>query len=824
MNLLRCFLVLLIAGLLPVSGYAAGLVIVTDPGQPDRLILPGPEPGPRPLTRIVPPVRPGMVLELVSHRVDARIKEQFATTKVVQEFKNPTGRRLEGTFLFPAPKGAQLRKFTMDVNGKPIEAELLAADKARGIYEDIVRRQRDPALLEFIDRDLYKVRIFPIEPHETKRVTLSYEQLLKSEAGLVRFVYPMSMEKFSAKPIERVALKVDFEADRALKSIYSPSHDVDISRSGEKRAIIGYETSGERAEHDFELFFSRENEGVGMSLLAYRNGDEEDGYFLLLASPGLVPDPDKVLPKDVVFVIDTSGSMAGGKLDQAKRALNFCIDNLNHGDRFEIVRFSTDIEPLFQKLAPADGPHREKARDFIGQLKPLGGTAIADALTQALRLPGMLAGSGPHQSQGAVGHALKEQDLAGRPRMIVFLTDGLPTVGETNIDRIVASATPDKDSDTRIFCFGIGTDVNTHLLDRITEATRAASEYVLPSEDIEVKVSSFFAKIKDPVLTGVVVEWPEGAGVTRVLPSRLPDLFSGEQLLVVGRYAKPGSGAVKLTGLAGGRKVLFAEDVDLPRQDSGNAFIARLWATRRIGWLLDEIRLRGENAELKEEVTHLARQHGIVTPYTAWLIVEDEERRGVRRDLQTLRLTPESRSAIEYSRESILALGLEQTGVSSTLSSRFGGRARRAERAQAAQAPVDAAASDEVFMQRYGLSPAPTTSFQRGSSRQPGAVSGPAGGGGGGTAPVQGVMTPSQLAAQSRVVGGKTFYLSETGWLDTEVQRHPDARRIKLEFGSPQYFALVKRNPAIAEWLTVGARMEFHFEDVVYEITAESQE
>jgi Ca-activated chloride channel family protein len=190
------------------------LILVNDPTQPERFFIP-PEPDPRPWPRRRP-LPPGCVLEMTAHRVQARIKDQFAVTEIEQEFKNPTGRRLEGTFLFPVPKGASLRKFTMEIDGKPVSAELLAADKARGIYEDIVRRQRDPALLEFIERDLYKVRIFPIEPHSVKKVAFSYEQLLVSDGGLVRFVYPLSVEKFSSRPIEKVSLKVDLEAGRPL--------------------------------------------------------------------------------------------------------------------------------------------------------------------------------------------------------------------------------------------------------------------------------------------------------------------------------------------------------------------------------------------------------------------------------------------------------------------------------------------------------------------------------------------------------------------------------------------------------------------------------
>lgn len=794
MNFRRWLFPLFCALALNSTAFAAGLIIAHDPAQPDRL-FPAPEPLPRSIPRSRP-LPPGCVLEMTSHRVEARIKDQFAVTEIAQEFRNPTGQRLEGTFLFPVPKGAQLRKFTMEIDGKPVEAELLAAEKARGIYEDIVRRQQDPALLEFLERDLYKVRIFPIEPRSTRKVTLSYEQLLTSDSGLVRFAYPLSVEKFSAKPIEKVSLKIALEAGRPLKTIYSPTHDVEITRPGERRATVGYETRGTSETSDFELFFSREDEGVGMSLLTYRANEQDDGYFMLLASPGLLADKSKVLPKDVVFVIDVSGSMAGGKLDQAKKALHFCVENLNDGDHFEIIRFATDVEPLFKEIAAASPANRERARSFITALKPLGGTAIHDALQAGLAL---------------------RPKVGDRPFLVIFLTDGLPTVGETNIDRIVAGATGGGHGNARIFCFGIGTDVNTHLLDRITEATRAASQYVLPSEDLEVKVSSFFAKIKDPALTRPELTLPAAAGVSRMYPHPLPDLFSGEQLVVVGRYSGAAKGAAQLSGQAGGEAKRFAEDVEFAQRAAEHDFIPRLWATRRIGWLLDEIRLRGESKELRDEVATLAREHGIVTPYTAWLIVEDEQRRGVRPELQTLRETSANRDALRYSQESIRDLGSVQTGVDAALSSRYGGSAKSAQRAASAAAAPDAVQLDERFLARYGNSRGSQASTATPVPNQVSpqvALPSPA-------RPAQLVeqLAPSQIAQQTQTAGGKTFYQNGTQWIDADLQKHASARRVKIRFGSNDYFALIKRSPAVAKWTALGTEVQFVFESVIYEIS-----
>ena len=300
-----------------------------------------------------------------------------------------------------------------------------------------------------------------------------------------------------------------------------------------------------------------------------------------------------------------------GKIDQAKRALNFCLANLNDDDRFDVIRFSTEAEPLFAELESADRSHVQKARDYVGTLKPTGGTAIDDALATALKL------------------REDDNDSRHRPFMIVFLTDGAPTVGTTDEDQIVKRAT-DRAADVRIFCFGIGNDVNTHLLDRLADATRAASQYVLPDEDIELKVSSFYDKVKEPVLTDVKLSFGgDKVRATQLYPSSLPDLFKGDTLLVFGRYTGDGAGSVKLSGTLNGKPVEFAEDVRFTADNTDRDFIPHMWATRRVGWLLDEIRLHGESSELKDEVVTLARQYGIVTPYTAYLIMEDENRRGV---------------------------------------------------------------------------------------------------------------------------------------------------------------------------------------------------
>ncbi len=785
--------ILLIWAAATVPGKTAGLIIVHEedfwrrpwPYPNPPLIPTPPAPGP-PLHRLPPPV--WAPLETTLTQVGVKIKEQIAVTSIDQEFYNPNPRQLEGTFLFPVPKGAQINKFSMEINGKQVEAELLAADKARGTYEEIVRKLKDPALLEYAERELFKVRVFPIEPNSTKRIHLAYSQVLKSDGGVVNFQLPLDTGKFSAKPIKTVSLKVELESKRALKSIYSPSHKVEIKRDGPNRATIGYETSDAWPDTDFQLFFTQEEGDLGVNLLTYKAA-KEDGFFLLLASSGVERKAAKLIPKDVAFVLDTSGSMAGAKLEQARKALLFCVENLNENDRFEILRFATEVEPLFDQLVDASKENRARARDFIKELRPIGGTAIDDALRKALAL---------------------RPDKGDRPYVVIFLTDGRPTVGNTDENQIVDGVTKSSKGNVRIFCFGIGTDVNTHLLDKITEETKAFSQYVLPEEDIEVKVSSFFTKIKEPVLANPKMTFPASIRATKLYPSPLPDIFKGEQIILAGRYAGSGSGAVEIEGTVNGEARRFAYDVKFSDEASDHEFIPRLWATRRVGYLLDEIRLRGENAELKDEVTELARKYGIVTPYTAYLILEDERQRGVPAASLSLRELEENEPARRAAGKVYYTFNRAQDGDAAVAG------ARAFYSLKSAQSAAEAIAQGNVETLR--AEPMAATPVQRLAG------AGSAGGSGVPALTVGTIHTPATIAVareyagQGRFLNGRAFYQNGATWIDFEIQRMPNAKRVRVQFDSPEYFELLKQHPKALAWLSLGRNVQFVLGQSVYEV------
>src|SRR5437667_5117297 len=695
-------------------------------------------------------VRPGHFpfapLEVTSHHVEVKIDGQVAITSIDQEFYNSNDQRLEGTYMFPVPKGAHIDKFSMEIGGKMMDAELLPADKARGIYEDIVRKMRDPALLEYAGRDLFKVRIFPIEPHSRKPIKISYTELLRSDAGTVTYLYPLSTEKFSARPIKNLSMKIELKSAEPLASIYSPSHKVEIKRDGPNRAVIGYESKDEKPDTDFQLVYSSDTRDVGLRLITYKP-DSDDGYFLLLAAP-TVSNETKPAVKDVVFVMDTSGSMAGAKLQQAQKALRFCVENLNNDDRFEIVRFSTEAEPLFRDLVPADSDHRKRANGFIDDFKPIGGTAIADGLQSALKV---------------------RPDKSYRPFVVIFLTDGLPTVGIRNPEEIVANIK--KASGVRIFSFGIGSDVNTQLLDQIAEGTRAFSQYVLANEDLELKVSNFYTRIKEPALTNLKLDLGGGVHTSKMYPADLPDLFKGDQLVVAGRYSGAGDVEAKLTGNVGGREQTFSYKLHFDDRKTTDDYVPRLWATRRVGFLLDEIRIHGETAELRDETTELARKYGIVTPYTAYLIVEDEDRRRVPMDARSM----QSMSSDEATRPEVAKAW---TGFKDKKEGEDGvanaPRQNAFKFAQQAPASITSGASESL----------------RGF-----AAAAPAG--------TPAAARLGQYTQQSRFVNGRAFFQNGNQWIDSNAQNNT-AKRQRVQFNSEEYFNLLTKHPEAGPWLALG--------------------
>jgi Ca-activated chloride channel family protein len=544
-------------------------------------------------------------LAMLNHEVTITVDDQVAITTVEQTFRNHTKQALEASYIFPVPKGASVRKFSMWVNGKEVEGEMVQADLARKIYTELVHQTMDPGLLEQIGNNLLRIKVFPVPANSDAKVKVSYTSIAVSDHDLIEYVYPLRTAGQSVKTLEKFSINVHLKSQHALQNIYSPSHNITTTRTNDREAVVTFSKDQALLDRDFQLYYTAGKKDVGLTTLTHRPNSEEPGFFLLLASPRAELSKEQQIPRDMVFVLDTSGSMRGKRMDQARNALKYCLKNLAANDRFALINFSTLVHNYHKELLPATPEEITKATKWVDKLQASGGTAINDALEAAL--------------------ALRTSD-ASRPFTIVFFTDGEPTIGEINIDKILDNVAKKNTASTRIFTFGVVNedDINASFLDRLADQTRAVSTYVRETEDIEAKVSSLYAKISNPVLSNLKLSVSDGVQLSEVYPPQLPDLFHGSQLVVLGRYEGTGKGKIILTGNVGKEVKEFVYEIDFAaKTNDDRAFVEDLWARRKVGYLLDQIRANGEKKELVEEVVLLAKRYGITTPYTSYLIVPD---------------------------------------------------------------------------------------------------------------------------------------------------------------------------------------------------------
>src|SRR5262249_29031426 len=410
-------------------------------------------------------------------------------------------------------------------------------------------------LREYMDSNLLKLRVFPVPAHGDQKVSLSYTAVAQNDAGLVEVVYPLRNEK-NATALESFSIDATLTSQHPIQSVYSPSHAITVTRKDDRHARVHFEKNQTTTDKDFQLFYTSGAKDVGLTAMFQRPAKGEDGHFMLLISPRAELSRTQQIPRDIVFVLDTSGSMQGKRIEQARAALKFCLGNLNKHDRFGLINFATTVNKYQDELLPADRAHVQKAQKWVSGLEAVGSTTIDEALATALAMrPG----------------------TPGRSFTIVFFTDGQPTIGECNPEQIVKNAMAKNTADTRIFTFGVGDDVNAVLLDQLADKTRSVSTYVRESEDIEAKVSSLYSKISKPVLTNLKLKVDAGVKLTEVYPPQLPDLFHGSQLVVLGKYSGKGPAYITLSGMVGKETREFAYEVPFPaKTKTDKAFVEAL--------------------------------------------------------------------------------------------------------------------------------------------------------------------------------------------------------------------------------------------------------
>jgi len=704
------------------------------------VIVPGPCtrcPGPRPinLPRSLP---------IKSIKLDTKIAAQVATTHVEQIFRNDSDATLEGTYFFPLPESASISEFAIWDGDRRLVGEVRSREEARRIYDEIVRRQRDPGLLEYAGKDLFQASIFPIPPHADKKLELTYTQVLRADSGTVAYRYPLGVGRQMGQ-IGTVSGHIELESKDPLRNVYSPSHAIEVKRNGERRSLVSFESESGKEPQDFQLFYGISQDDFGVSLVTSREAGK-DGYFLLMISPKDDLSEQEYAAKDIVFVLDTSGSMAeAGKMEKARAALLFGIRILRDQDHFNVINFAGEEHLMEPGMIAADDQGRKRGEAFVQALRPMGGTNINQALLSSMQ----------------------QFTASNRPKILVFVTDGLPTVGVTDVRRIEENAAQARTPGLRLFTFGVGYDVNTSLLDKLAADNGGVADYVEPKEDLEVKISNFFAKINYPVLTDLKLDLA-GLETDLVYPRSLPDLFKGTQLTLIGRYRNPIDMdylRLSLTGTSSGKaRTIYFNNLRFPLREEKNDFLPRLWATRRVGWLMEQVRTNGENKELRDEIVDLGTRYGIVTPYTSYLALEPG------------------------------AQPREFTGGSSN-------------------STVDGADNNRAYKSMPSPAKAPDAR----------AVTGMAGVQQSKRARVQSEaiqVAKDEASAVVKRAGGKTFYLRDGVWTDSEFKSDSTLPVTTVTFGSDEYFALLKQKPVLSQFFALGERLVVVVDGRIYRVNA----
>jgi len=705
----------------------------------DGMMIPIPWPGPHPwpYPHPMPPLRE--TFEIKYHQVTATIADQKAEIAIDQTFRNPQSYQIEAQYLFPLPSGASISSLKVVMDDKLYEAELMDAKKAREIYEDYVRRQRDPALLEYLGNGMYKTRVFPFPAGKEINVKVGYQELLSRVGRTVKWVYPLNTERFSATPLERVSVKARITAKSPIGSVYSPSHSIKTTRVSDTEVVCEYTEEHVTPDRDFIIYYTLGESGKPdcLVLSSLDGASKREGYFLLLLNPDLWGSQQKIpyLPKDIVFCMDKSGSMQGKKIVQARNALKFVVKNLNTGDFFSIIPYDDTVTRFNPEHVRATEENIGKAAQFAERIEANGGTSLDDALAEALK-------------------TVKALDRS-RPKYIIFLTDGLPTVGETDITKILGRAAKDVTQATRIFTFGVGADVNTKLLDVLAMDSHGLPFYVRESEDIEAQVSSLYSSIQNPVLTSLSLSFA-GQTLSYQYPEKLPDLFKNSQLILVGKYTPGGPSTLDLRGTFLDGPATMQYSLEFATNVTADfMFLGRLWAQRRIGFLTDQVRKNGAGKELVDEITSLALRFGIVTEYTSFLI------------------TDEIKPHADYRRES----------------------ARLADAYEAAPAAGGMAVSRSVEAQR--MLKADNGGSQDHYYNDEG----------------------ERVSVQARVqfVAGRAFYQrAGNQWVDSQFD--PTQKVVRVVIGSDEYLDLMKKSPANNAVLALGRNVTFVHEGQAYQV------
>jgi Ca-activated chloride channel homolog len=726
--------------------------------------------------------RLGSVIERTSSVVRADLADRVVRYEVTETFTNHGPRLEEADYLFPLPAGAAFQDLKLSINGEMVAGEALSAAEARGVYEEIVRRQRDPALVEWMGAGLLRARIFPIASGEEKKVVVRFQTVAQREGDALRIDYAGAGEPsrvgvvaWAPRPINAhggsgdvsrgdpdptpagwSGFVLSYSADDGYGTPYSPTHALVTDHDGSHRTarIDG-------AAHNVTILLPLTRRATAaVTMLPYATGEGLGFALITLAPPTVRTHPT---PRDVTFVLDVSGSMAGRKLEQARAAGRELLATLTPQDRFRLIDFSSDVRTFRDEYERATPEHVREAQKYLDELEADGSTNIEAALAKALAPPAEASADGSDER---------------RFPLTLFITDGEPTVGQRDPGALVQQAVGML-GHTRLFTFGLGSDVNTSLIEQLALKGHGTAQFVRPDESVERAVSLVAQRLADPVITDVAVH-TEGVRLRQILPEQPSDLFAGQDLVLLARYEGSGRTELRFTGRTPDGPVSWASTVDFPERERANPFVARLWATQKIGYLEAERHRVGATPELDAELKDLGDRFGIPTELTSYLVREPAVANGIPVP------TPMRVGAAGgvARNEADVGGGLRLRGVTAPIAGAAGTRG---------DATADAA--KEFY-------DAKTAAAQRGAISLTAAdsVASTGAGVGEGTS-----ADASPGTGRVRHAGDATFVQRDGVWTDTRYQS--GVRVIRVQAFSDAYFAVLQLAPALRSAFAVGDRV-----------------
>jgi Ca-activated chloride channel family protein len=540
---------------------------------------------------------------LVRTRSDVRVElvDRVLRYEVEERFVNRGGTVGEADYLFPLPKNAAFQDLKLSINGELVAGETMAADTARRIYENIVRAQRDPALVEWMGHGLLRARIFPINPGEEKKIVVRFQSVAPREGDALRIDYFRGATRGASTVQDggTSSFALSYREAPELGTPYSPTHALDFAnRDGRRVATVRGDA------RDVTLLVPmRRSASASISMLPYSPGNEE-GFSLITITPPLTTRGETT-PRDITLVLDVSGSMQGRKIEQARAAGRQLLRTLRPDDRFRLIDFASDVRTFRDEFVAATPENLRAATRYLDALEATGSTNIEGALREAVRVP----------------------TTAGRLPLVLFMTDGEATVGERRAERLAtigSDAAGRAGAQRRIFTFGLGADVNVSLLEQLALEGRGSAEFVRPDESVERMVGVVANRLVDPVLTDVRVFVEGDVRLSKMLPAQPSDMFADRDLVILARYTGHGSARVVVEGVRRNTPVRWTTTVDFPDRERQNPFVARLWAAQRVGFLSADKRRNGGSVELDDEIRMLGERYGIPTEFTSYLVVEPQ--------------------------------------------------------------------------------------------------------------------------------------------------------------------------------------------------------